>query len=111
MTKAIAFTYNVTQTYQSYIIKAVLISCGFLLTLYALNVYAVISHTVAVESLEKQSAALSTSVDSLDAKYLELSSKATPDALADYGYIQGQVSAFISRTTSLGSLATRAHEL
>lgn len=111
MTKTLAQTYSIAQEYQRQIIAAALIACVFMLALYALNVYSVISHTVALESVQKQTATLSTSVDALDSQYLALTSKADPDKLADYGFRQGQVSAYISRTASLGSLATRAHEL
>jgi hypothetical protein len=79
--------------------------------LYAVNIYKVISRTVALESVEKQIASLTTSVDGLDSQYLGLTSKISPDTLSDYGLSQGQVSVFISRTTSLGSVASRDHEL
>lgn len=111
MTKVLALTYSAAHEHQSHIIRGVLIACAFLLALYAANVYAVISRTVALESIQKQTAALSTQVDSLDSQYLQLSSRANPDSLGQYGFTQGQVSAFISRTTSLGSVATRVHEL
>jgi hypothetical protein len=69
---------------------------------------------VALESIQKQSAALSASVSDLDSKYLELGSAVTPDSLATYGLVQGKVSAYIPRTAptaSLNTLAARGHEL
>ena len=111
MTKVLAQTYSAAHEYQRQITSVLISICAFLVILYAFNVYSVISHTVALESVQKQTAALSSSVDSLDSQYLTLSSKASPDTLKEYGFMQGQVSAFISRTTSLGSVATRAHEL
>jgi len=56
-------------------------------------------------------ASLAGTVQRLDSEYLELSSKVTPDNLKAYGFSQGQVSAYISRTSSLGSVALRGHEL
>ena len=111
MTKAIAQTYTTSREYSREINTALIAACSFLLMLYAVNVYRVISRTVALESVDKQTASLTTSVDSLDSQYLALTSKISPDALADYGLKQGQVSAFISRTTPLGSVASRDHEL
>ncbi len=111
MTKALAHTYIIAHEYHRQILGALVAVCGFLLVLYAMNVYSVISHTVALESIQKQTTALATAIDGLDSKYLDLSSKASPDTLKEYGFTQGQISAFISRTTSLGSVASRAHEL
>jgi virulence-associated protein VapD len=78
---------------------------------YGMNVYAAISHTVAIQNVEKQVSGLSSSVDSLDAQYIRLSSAITPDVLPKHGFSQAQVSAFISRSVSLGSVALSGHEL
>ncbi len=111
MTKAIAQTYTVVEMYSRQINTALIFICVFTLFLYAMNVYHVISRTVALESIQGQTADLTASVDKLDGQYLEMASKISPDALQTYGFKQGQVSAFISRTTPLGSVATRGHEL
>ena len=111
MTKVLAQTYRIAETHQRHITLALLAACAFSVLIYALNVYRVISHTVALEAIQKQTTTISSSVDALDTEYLGLSSKASPDTLKDYGFEQGQVSAFISRTTSLGTVASRANEL
>ena len=111
MTKAISHTYNFAFEYRMHISYALICSCMLMVLLYAMNVYAVVSHTVSLQRLESQSATLGTTVESLDAKYLELSSAITPDALHAYGLAQGQVSEFIQRTPSLGSVAMNGHEL
>jgi hypothetical protein len=110
MTKAIAQTYKTTHEYSREINAALIAACALFLMIYSLNVYRVVSRTVALKSVENQTATLTTAVDGLDSQYLQLTSKLSPDTLHDYGLSQGQVSAFISRTTSLGSVASRDHE-
>jgi hypothetical protein len=111
MTRALAITYSVAREHHIRITLAFLAGCALLVMLYALYVYQVISHTVALQKAEMSMTALSTKVDSLDAKYLELSSKLTPDALASYGMTPGQVSQYISKSNSLSRVAFGGHEL
>lgn len=96
---------------------AILSACLLTAFVYAFNIYSVISHTVALEHVKSQVTAVTSSVSSLDAKYLELSSALTPDTLSDYGLSQGKVSAYIQRVpstasaASAGALAVGGHEL
>ena len=106
MTRAITFTYSLTTEYRRQITAALILTVFFTAFLYAVNVYAVISRTVALQQLERQIASTESEVRSLDMNYLELSKKITPDALQKYGMKQGSVSAFIQRTGSLGRAST-----
>ncbi|MEA2715519.1 MAG: hypothetical protein QOG91_547 [Candidatus Parcubacteria bacterium] len=111
MIKAISQTYRFAQEYRRQITCVLVIACAVFAYVYAVNIYRVISHTVALEKIEKEAASLSGAVGLLDSEYLDLSSKITPDNLKAYGFSEGQVSAYISRTSSLGSVALRGHEL
>ena len=116
MTKIIAKTYTVTTPYRVYV--TAMLACGCLMTafLYALNLYHVISRTVALQKLDGQNSALTGNIESLDSRYLSLGSAATVDALASYGLEQASVSVYIPRAAptayaaSLGTLAAGGHE-
>ena len=111
MTQAITRTYNITHEYRRQITTTLLAVCVVLTLLYAVNLYQVISRTVSLQRVNAQVAALDVAVQALDTQYLGISSKITPDILRAYGFDQGQVSAFISRTASLGRVAMVGHEL
>ena len=111
MTKAIAQTYGTAREYRLQIMYAVLAVCALLVIAYAVNVYSVISHTVALQKVQAETSALTSDTEKLDSQYLGLSRTVTPDNLRKYGLQEGQVSAYISRTASLGSVAVRGHEL
>jgi hypothetical protein len=115
MTKAIAHTsIHVVSTLHGYrrqITLALVATSAMLVAIYAVNLYRVISHTVAIQDLGAQAAALDASVDKLDGQYVALSHAITPDAISARGFGQGKVSAFISRTASLGRIALAGHEL
>jgi len=111
MTKALAQTYNAAYEHRLNITYAVLAACAVVTCIYAMNVYRVVSRTVALQQAETRITAVTASVDNLDAQYLELSSSVTPDSLKQYGLSEGQVSAYISRSASLGSVALGGHEL
>lgn len=107
MTKAIAQTYTAAHEYaheyRLQISYALIAACALMAVMYGLNLYGVVSRTVAIEQTNKQAAALATSVQSLDAKYLELSqSVAAPSALAARRLSRGEVSQYISRSPSAG---------
>ena len=107
MTKAIAQTYTAAHEYaheyRAQISYALIAMCALRVVLYGLNLYGVINRTVATEQAIKQAAALSTTVQSLDAKYLELSqSVAAPSALKSHGLSRGEVSQYISRSSNGG---------
>lgn len=105
MTKAIASTYNKVHSYRTQISYILVMGCFIMVAIYAFNVYRVISNTVALQGVESQSVILEGNVEELDSKYLELSSQITPDTLSAHGFMPGKVSAYISRTASLGSVA------
>ena len=111
MTKAIAKTYNITRDYGAYMTKALIAGCLIMAFLYALNTYSMISRTVAAQKVESQTATLQNSVEQLDAEYITLSNKITPDIEDQYGLEQSDVSAYIQRTRSLGSANAVATEL
>ncbi len=113
MTKAIAQTYNIAQQYRALITLGFIGASLIALMAYCVNVYAVVSHTIAIQSLHKQVTALASDVSALDARYLELGSAVTPDAVAAYGLTPASVSAYIPRSAATPSpvnLATRGHE-
>ena len=115
MTKAIAQTYTYANQYRALIALAFIGAALLAAVSYTVNVYSVISHTVALQGIQKQETVLASAVSDLDARYLDLGSAVTPDSLAEYGLTQGTVSAYIPRqsvTASLGSgaLAARGNE-
>jgi hypothetical protein len=91
--------------------QGLIVICTILGIFYAINLYSIISNTVALQHIGKETRALTSEVEALDTQYLKLSSKITPDALKTYGLGTGEVSFFIPRTSSLGSVATAGHEL
>jgi hypothetical protein len=111
MTKALAQTYNIANEHKKRLAYAMIFGCLFLVFIYAMNLYRVISRTVAIQDVNTQTVALAKSVDGLDSRYLELASQATPDKLSEYGMTQGEVTEYISRTASLGRVALGGHEL
>ena len=111
MTKAIAQTYETANGYRLQIVYAILAVCAVLTVAYAINVYKVVSKTVALQKVQAETATLTSDTEKLDSQYLDLSRTITPDNLKKYGLEEGQVSAYISRTASLGSVAVRGHEL
>ena len=116
MTKIIAQTYHVTTPYRAYFTAALCAGCLMAAFLYALSLYHVISRTVALQKIDRESAVLTGQVENLDSQYLGLDSAASVDALASYGLEQGQISAYIPRTSStayaasLRTLAAGGHE-
>lgn len=107
MTKAIAQTYTAAHEYaheyRLQISYALLAGVALMAVMYGLNLYGVVTRTVAIERASKDAVALSSSVQSLDAKYLELSqSVAAPSALKSHGLSRGEVSQYISRSSDGG---------
>lgn len=111
MTKAIAQTYTTIHEYRRQITLALLATSLVLVTIYAVNLYRVISNTLAIQNIRAEVATLEMSLDKLDSQYIALSHTVTPDAVTARGFDQGEVSAFISRTASLGRIALAGHEL
>lgn len=111
MTKAIAQTYTTIHGYRRQITLALLATSAVLVTIYAVNLYRVISNTLTIQHITAQVKVLDGSLDKLDSQYIALSHTVTPDAVTAHGFDQGEVSAFISRTASLGQIALAGHEL
>jgi hypothetical protein len=115
MTKAIIQTYELANEYRAKITLGLFGACILMIIFYILNVYGVISHTVALKGIEGRATVLSGEINRLDSRYLALSSAVTPDQLSAYGLSAGNVSAYIVRPASTASLGTLAaavgHEL
>jgi hypothetical protein len=111
MTKIIAKTYSLADDNRAMITKTLLAGCLVMAFLYAFNMYSVITKTVAAQVIEKQMVTLASSVQKLDAHYITLSNKITREMASDYGLMQGQVSAYISRTKSVGSVGATVTKL
>jgi hypothetical protein len=115
MTKAIAQTYNIVHEYRARITLLLLSGCIAAILIYAVNVYMVISRSVALGKITHEVATLSDSVSALDARSLDLESALTPDTLSDYGLQPGTVTAYIPRTAATAAVwplvARSGHEL
>ncbi|MCX6715679.1 MAG: hypothetical protein NT077_01525 [Candidatus Taylorbacteria bacterium] len=92
----------------------ILSACVLVAVFYAVNLYTLVSHTIAIKQIESRAASLSGSLSALDAEYLKLTSTITPDILAEHGLVAGEVSLYITRpapTASAGNLASLGNEL
>jgi hypothetical protein len=69
---------------------------------YAVNIYRTVSHSMSIRQMNMDIASVDADIQRLDSQYASLSSTITPDTLRTYGFDNADVSAFISRTTSLG---------
>jgi hypothetical protein len=114
MTEIIEQTHNIAAEYRARITLAFIAAGVIAALLYAFNLYAIVSRTVALGRVQSETAALGSAVASLDAEYLGLSSAFTPDSLGGHGLVLGRVSVYIERpasTASIGPLASVGHEL
>ena len=111
MTKAIINTYTTVHTYRVIIMKALCVGCALATLWYGVNVFQAISKTIATEHMSAKASSLSNSVNQLGTQYIKLANLASPSALATHGMTVTQVSAYIPRTASLGSVALSGHEL
>lgn len=112
MTRAIAQTYDIAQTYRKQVTMAFFAVSVVMALVYAMNIYKVISSTVALKATESQIAAVGATVDKLDGQYLEFTGSITPDKLAQFGMAQGRVGEYIDRSGALGrAVIGVAHEL
>lgn len=107
MTKAIAQTYTVAKDFRAEIAYVVLAASVGLALVYGFNLYRVVTETIALRTVQSQEVALQSSLSDLNAKYLDLSSRITPDTLRQYGFSQGQVAEYINRSSSENSVAMR----
>ena len=111
MTKALAQTYTIAHEYRRQITLALLATCLVFAFGYAINLYRVISYTVALRQIEAETVAADAAIRTLDAEYLGVSGAITPESLRSHGFSQGKVSAFISRTAPLGRSLLPGYEL
>lgn len=111
MTKIIAQTYSITREHQIFITYSVIGLCLLFALAYGVNLYLVITRTVALQKVEKQITSIEASVRNLDSEYISLSSKITKEMAKSYGFREIEVSAYINRNISLGSVALRASDL
>ena len=111
MTKAIAQTYTTIHSYRVVIMRVLCVGCVLSTLWYGLNVYQAISRTIAAEQVSASVSKLSNSVNDLGTQYIKLANQASPSALAAHGMTVTGVSAYIPRTTSLGSVAIAGREL
>lgn len=102
MTQILTKTYSLAEENRITITKTLLLGSILMILMYAYNMYAVITKTVASQNLDKQVAQLEGSVQKLDSEYINLSNKITPEMAKEYGLEQPAVSAYISRTKSVG---------
>lgn len=102
MTKIISNTCVNAYDNRLYITKILLAFSVFMAIVYAFNMYSTIKYTLAAENIEKAATSLEASVQDLDTKYIELSNKISPEMAKKYGLHQGEVTAYISKPTSLG---------
>jgi hypothetical protein len=111
MTKTTSSTYTITRDYHKQVTQVLILACMVMTCIYAINLYKVISHSLALQNITKEQASLNSSIQSLDAEYISLSGKITLEMLHNYGFDQGDVSAFIPRKASLGSMTIAGYEL
>ncbi|MEK7501489.1 MAG: hypothetical protein AAB629_01035 [Patescibacteria group bacterium] len=100
-----------TREYQVFLTYTLIGFCLLSALVYGINLYSVITHTVALQKAEKQIIGIESSVQSLDAKYISLSSKITREMAKDYGLRETEVSVYINRDILLGSAVLRASDL
>jgi len=102
MTKAITFTYTTAYEHRSLLAYTFAAGCCLMAFIYIAGLYGTIAHTVSLQRTQSSVAAASAEIGSLDATYLHLSSSVTPTMLASHGFVAGQPSAYISRSSSAG---------
>lgn len=100
MKQAAVSTINHMNTYRAFITMACMVACAICAVVYMVNLYSLVSRTVAIGSLEKKIVTLTSSLADLDAEYLRLSNTVTPENIHTYGLTTGRVSFYITRTPS-----------
>lgn len=111
MNKAIIKIYNIVSRDQSKFVYLLIAICICVSFVYGLFVYRTIEYTIAIRDNETKIADLGSLVGELDTQYITKSSKITPELAKEYGLYETKVSAYINRTTSLGSVARARLEL
>jgi len=111
MKKIIANAYSVTKEYQSYLSYMVFCACLFVAIIYGFNLYNAISLTVSLQKIDKNVEEVKGRVQSLEAKYISLSSNITPEMAKNYGLHEVPVTAYINRNNPLGAVVSIKSEL
>lgn len=115
MKRVLANTAEQVHAYRANITLALLCATALCVMWYAVNLYSLVSRTIALRQTEKSIASVSSQVSDLDSQYLKLTSSVTPDELANYGLSEGKVAVYIKRNQSTASLlptlAQSGHEL
>lgn len=109
MTKSLIQTYTFAHEYRRTITSALIMACIVCVLFYMINLYRVVSQTVALQKIASDSKSLNVSVQALDAQYLGISKGIDSDTIRAYGYNQARVSVFIPRISS-GRVAVVGHE-
>ena len=110
MTKVIANTISLTGEYKSVISRFILAISAFVIVLYGINVYSAISKAAAIKRIDTMRIALENKVQQLDAQYIALSGKVSPEMAEQYGLVEVPVAQYINRSGSLG-IVSRNSEL
>lgn len=111
MTKAIAQTYNVVHSHRIGLTYGLMAGCLLAILMYGLNIYSLVSRSIAIQHVKSEISTVSTAVSVLDSQYLTLSSRVTPEAMKLGGWSQGHVTEYIDKSASLGRVALTGHEL
>jgi hypothetical protein len=98
MKRVLVQTAENVHTYRMNITLALLVASALCAAFYAMNLYSLVSRTVALRHVESQLTAVSGAISDLDATYLTLTSAITPDTLAAHGFTAGKVTAYIMRS-------------
>ena len=113
MTKALAHTYSIAHEYRRQITLALITTGAVFAIVYAVNLYRLVSYSVALRQVTTETATINTALDVLDADYSSISKNITLDTIHTRGFGQTEVSDFIPRAVSLGlgRLSSAGHEL
>lgn len=116
MKRVLVNTAENVHAYRMNITIAILCASVICAAFYAMNLYSLVSRTVAIRQVERQVTAVSSVISDLDSKYLTLTSNITPDTLVGRGFAVGKVSAYIKRSQSTATIqptlvARAGHEL
>ena len=108
MKRVIVNTAGQVHAYRAAITLGLLGLSAIFAIFYAVNLYSMVSHTVALRQTESAISSVSNALGELDSQYLKLSSAITPDALAEHGLSAGHVSLYIKRSAATASIPTLA---
>ncbi len=114
MMRVIAKTASEINDRRALLSLILLVACAVTALFYIMNLYFLIDKTVAIKNIDDKISALNSDVVALDAEYLKVTSRITPEIISSYGLAQAKVSMYIKRpapTASAVNLASGSHEL